>query len=42
MHHYSLRETSQALHFPNVSSFSRYFKRVANMTPKEFAKSAMA
>ena len=42
VHHYSLRETSQALHFPNVSSFSRYFKRVANMTPKEFAKSAMA
>jgi AraC-like DNA-binding protein len=42
VHHYTLRETSQALHFPNVSSFSRYFKRVSNMTPKEFAKKEMA
>lgn len=42
VHHYTLRETSQALHFPTVSSFSRYFKRVAGITPKEFAKSHLA
>ena len=41
VHHYSLRETCQALHFPNVSSFSRYFKRIAHMTPKEFARTKM-
>lgn len=39
VHHYSLGETSDALHFPTVSSFSRYFKRVTGITPKDFAHS---
>lgn len=39
VHHYSLSETSEALHFPTVSSFSRFFKRVTGITPKEFAHS---
>ena len=39
VHHYSLGETSEALHFPTVSSFSRYFKRVTGITPKDFANS---
>lgn len=38
VHHYSLFETSEALHFSTVSSFSRYFKRVTGQTPKEFVK----
>lgn len=38
VHHYSLSETSDALHFSTVSSFSRYFKRVTGMTPKEYTK----
>lgn len=37
VHHYSLIETSEALHFPTVSSFSRFFKRVVGMTPREFS-----
>ena len=36
VHHYSLSETSDALHFPTVSSFSRFFKRVTNETPKMY------
>ena len=39
VHHYTFTETSIALHFPTVSSFSRYFKRVTKMTPKAFVKS---
>ena len=39
VHHYSLGETSEALHFPTMSSFSRYFKRVTGITPKDFANS---
>jgi AraC-like DNA-binding protein len=38
VHHYSLIETSEALHFPTVSSFSRFFKRVVGMTPREFSQ----
>jgi AraC-like DNA-binding protein len=38
VHHYSLKQTSEALHFPTVSSFSRFFKRVTHTTPKEFLK----
>ncbi|MBO7568829.1 MAG: AraC family transcriptional regulator [Bacteroidaceae bacterium] len=39
VHHYSLSETCEILHFPTVSSFSRFFKRVTGITPKEFAQS---
>ena len=39
VHHYSLGETSEILHFPTVSSFSRFFKRVTGITPKEFSMS---
>jgi len=39
VHHYSLSETSEMLHFPTVSSFSRFFKRVTGMTPKTFLQS---
>ena len=39
VHHYSFSETSDILHFPTVSSFSRFFKRVTGMTPKTFVKS---
>ena len=38
VHHYSLGETSEALHFPTVSSFSRFFKRVTGDTPREFLR----
>ncbi len=38
VHHYTLRQTSEVLHFPTVSSFSRFFKRVTHITPKEFLK----
>lgn len=38
VHHYSLSETSNILHFPTPSSFSRFFKRVTGMTPKEFVQ----
>ncbi len=41
VHHYSLSETSDILHFPTVSSFSRFFKRVVGITPKEFAHSQL-
>lgn len=39
VHNYSFAETSHALHFQTVSCFTRYFKRVTGMTPKEFLKS---
>ncbi|MBO4673956.1 MAG: AraC family transcriptional regulator [Bacteroidaceae bacterium] len=38
VHNYTFTETSIALHFKTVSCFTRYFKRVTNMTPKEFLK----
>ena len=38
VHNYSFNETSETLHFPTVSSFSRFFKRVTGMTPKAFVK----
>lgn len=39
VHRYSFSETSNALHFPTVSSFSRFFKRVTGITPKAYVKS---
>lgn len=39
VHHYSFTQTSETLHFPTVSSFSRFFKRVTGTTPKEFLRS---
>lgn len=39
VHHYSFAETSEILHFPTVNSFSRFFKRVTGVTPKEFVHS---
>ncbi len=39
VHHYSFSETSEILHFPSISSFSRFFKRATGITPKEFMKS---
>ncbi len=39
VHRYSFSDTSNALHFPTVSSFSRFFKRVTGMTPKAYVKS---
>lgn len=38
VHHYSFSEASEALHFPTISSFSRFFKRVTGTTPKEFVR----
>ncbi len=38
VHHYSFSETSEMLHFPSMSSFSRFFKRATGVTPKEFVK----
>lgn len=39
VHRYSFSDTSNALHFPTVSSFSRFFKRVTGTTPKAYVKS---
>ncbi|MDE6721051.1 MAG: AraC family transcriptional regulator [Bacteroidaceae bacterium] len=39
VHHYSFSDTSNALHFPTVSSFCRFFKRVTGTTPKAYVKS---
>ena len=39
VHRYSFSDTSNALHFPTVSSFSRFFKRVTGITPKAYVKS---
>lgn len=36
VHDYSMSEVSEMLHFQTTSSFSRYFKRVTGITPKEF------
>lgn len=36
VHNYTFTEVSEALHFQTVSSFSRYFKRVTGVTPKEY------
>ncbi|MBQ0047756.1 MAG: helix-turn-helix transcriptional regulator [Prevotellaceae bacterium] len=36
IHGYSFTEISEILHFQTVSSFSRFFKRVTGMTPKEY------
>lgn len=36
VHHYTYKQTSEALHFPTVSSFCRFFKRVTKITPKEY------
>ena len=36
VHNYTFTETTEALHFQTVSSFSRYFKRVTGLTPKEY------
>lgn len=38
VHNYTFTETSYALHFRTVSCFTRYFKRVTGMTPKDFLK----
>lgn len=38
VHHYSLSETSESLQFPTVSSFSRFFKRITGITPREFIR----
>lgn len=38
VHHYSFSEASEILHFPTVSSFNRFFKRVTGITPKMFVK----
>ena len=38
VHHYSFNETSDILHFPSMSSFSRFFKRVTGSTPKEYVR----
>lgn len=42
VHHYTLSETSEILHFSSISSFSRFFTRVMGMTPKNFVKSQTA
>lgn len=39
VHHYSISETSEALHFPNTNSYTRFFKRVTGITPKDFMHS---
>ncbi len=39
VHHYTLSETSEILHFSSISSFSRFFTRVMGITPKNFVKS---
>lgn len=39
VHRYTYTETSEIMHFPTVCSFSRFFKRVTGITPKEFVKS---
>lgn len=36
IHGYTMGEVSEILHFQTTSSFSRYFKRVTGMTPKEY------
>lgn len=36
VHHYNITEVSEMLHFQTASSFSRYFKRVTGMTPKDY------
>lgn len=38
VHHYSQQETTDALHFPTMSSFCRFFKRITGCTPREFLK----
>ena len=42
VHHYTLSETSEILHFSSISSFSRFFTRVMGMTHKNFVKSQTA
>ncbi|MCQ2257377.1 MAG: AraC family transcriptional regulator [Bacteroidaceae bacterium] len=39
VHGYSFTEITGLLNFQTVSSFSRFFKRVTGMTPKEYARS---
>ena len=39
VHHYSFSETSEILHFQTISSFSRFFKRVTGVSPKEYVRS---
>lgn len=36
VHHYGVSDVSEMLHFQTASSFSRYFKRVTGLTPKDF------
>lgn len=36
IHKYSVADVSEMLHFQTASSFSRYFKRVTGLTPKDY------
>lgn len=38
VHHYTFGETIEILHFSTVGSYSRFFKRVTGMSPKEFMR----
>lgn len=38
VHHKSTAEVAELLHFENTNSFNRFFKRVSNITPREYIK----